>query len=208
MISLRTRLWLILSVFFAFVLVFGIGLFTGYSGWPAKKAVQPAETVHAQTILTALKDQGFLVTQSIISTQEATIKRSTGSALKDFFVGQTIRARGTMETNLGVDLSQLSEEDVQVNGSHITVLIPATKLFNTRLLGDIEVENSQGIIKRVFQPDDGYNAALAELTSLAEGVAKDESILTNAQERSKEEIQRLVKLLLPPAARIEIKIKP
>jgi len=208
MVSLRTHLWLVLSVFFAFILMFGIGLLAGYSGWLAKKAVQPAETVHVQTILTALKDQGFLVTQSIISTQEATIERSTGSALKDFFVGQTIRARGTMETNLGVDLSQLSEEDVQVDGSQVTVLVPAAELFNTRLMGDIEVENSQGIIKRVFQPDDGYNAALAELTSLAEGVAKDESILTNAQERSKEEIQRLVKLLLPPAARIEIKIKP
>lgn len=194
-------------MFGALVIMLGIGLLVGRFIWQPKPPITMTEQVNAQTILMALKDQGFLVTQSILSTQDVTIERSTGNALKDFFVGQTIRARGTMETNLGIDLSKLSDEDVLIEDQRITVRIPDTRLFNTRLVGDIEVENSQGIAKRIFQPDDGYNTALAELTTAAEAIAQDDSVLANARERSKEEIRRLVRILSPSPVEIQIEIK-
>lgn len=151
--------------------------------------------ISAQTILQALKPQGFLVTQSIITNQEVTIDRSTGNVFRDFFLGQTITARGTMEANLGIDLTELTENDIELTEERITVHIPDVRLFNTRLIGEIEVENSQGIIKRLFQPDDGYNESLQSLTAATESLAGDTHVISSARERSKEELRRLVRLL-------------
>jgi hypothetical protein len=157
--------------------------------------------VNSQTILTALRDQGFLVTQTYVFDQPVTIERTTGSALKDFFVGQTVEARGTMEANLGIDLEGLSPNDVTTSESEIVVRIPAPKLFNTRLIGPIEVKNTQGLLKRVLEPDDGYNLALAELTRATEEAAKRPEILDRAGQNAAQEIERLVRLLLRGDAR-------
>jgi len=152
-------------------------------------------TVNSQAILTALRDQGFLVTQTYVFDQPVTIKKTTGSAFKDFFVGQTIEARGSMEANLGIDLAKLSESDVRVAGSKVTILATGPNVFNTRLIGPIEVRNTQGILKRVLEPDDGYNQALAELERAANEAATRPEIAARAKTTSESELVRLVRLI-------------
>lgn len=152
--------------------------------------------ITSQIILTALRDQGFLVTQTYLFDQPVTIKKTTGSLLKDFFVGQTIEARGTMEANLGLDLSKLTEADVTASGKEITVRVARPVIFNTRLVGPIEVRNTQGILKRLLEPDDGYNIALLELTKAAEDAANQPDTKQRAEEKAVQEIDRLVKLLV------------
>lgn len=162
--------------------------------------------VNSQAILTALRDQGFLVTQTYVFDQPVTIKKTTGSAFKDFFVGQTIEARGSMEANLGIDLAKLAESDVAVNGSTVTIRTNGPSVFNTRLVGPIEVRNSQGLLKRVLEPDDGYNQALAELERAANAAANREEILARAKSVSETELARLVRLIARDATvRIEWK---
>lgn len=162
--------------------------------------------VNSQAILTALRDQGFLVTQTYVFDQPVTIKKTTGSAFKDFFVGQTIEARGSMEANLGIDLAKLAESDVAVNGSTVTIRTNGPSVFNTRLVGPIEVRNSQGLLKRVLEPDDGYNQALAELERAANEAANRDEILTRAKSVSETELARLVRLIARDATvRIEWK---
>ncbi len=157
--------------------------------------------VNSQTILTALRDQGFLVTQTFIFDQPVTIERTTGSAFRDFFVGQTVEARGTMEANLGIDLARLQAEDITLSATEIVVRIPAPTLFNTRRIGPIEVKNTQGLLKRLLEPDDGYNLALAELTRATEEAAGKPEIVDRASEQSAREIERLVSLILQEDAR-------
>ncbi|MCE9586427.1 DUF4230 domain-containing protein [Candidatus Uhrbacteria bacterium] len=151
--------------------------------------------VNSQAILTALRDQGFLVTQTYVFDQPVTIKKTTGSAFKDFFVGQTIEARGSMEANLGIDLAKLSESDVRVEGNKVTILASGPNVFNTRLIGPIEVRNSQGILKRLLEPDDGYNQALAELERAANEAATRPEITARAKTSSETELGRLVRLI-------------
>ncbi len=165
--------------------------------------------ISSQTILTALRDQGFLVTQTYVFDQPVTIKKTTGSALRDFFVGQTVEARGTMEANLGLDLAKLAAEDVSVSPSEIVVRIPAPSLFNTRLIGPIEVSNTQGLLKKLLEPDDGYNLALQELTRASTEAATKPEILQTAQNASIEEITRLVQLLTQGSGQsVKVEIKP
>lgn len=152
--------------------------------------------ISSQTILTTLRDQGFLITQTYVFDQPVTISKTTGNPFKDFFVGQTVEARGTMEANLGIDLAKLTANDIQVTETEIQVRIPPATLFNTRLVGPIEVKNTQGLLKRLLEPDDGYNLALVELTSAAEVAARKPEITERTTEKSIMEIQRLVALIL------------
>lgn len=164
--------------------------------------------VNSQTILTSLRDQGFLVTRTYVFDQPVTITKTTGNPFKDFFVGQTVEARGTMEANLGIDLSKLSEEDIAVTDGEITVRIPEPSLFNTNLVGPIEVKNTQGIIKKFLQPDDGYNLALQELTKASTEAATQPDIVQQAEKASITETTRLVQLLTTgsgKAVNVEIK---
>jgi hypothetical protein len=145
-------------------------------------------------VLTALHDRGFLVTQTYVFDTPVTIERSTGSAFKDFFLGQTIEARGTMEVNLGIDLAAVGEDDVTLDetAGTVTVHIPHASLFNTRLVGPIEVKNRQGILKRIFDADDGYNEAFTQLSKTAEATATRPELVERAEERAREDVARLL----------------
>lgn len=200
------------KLIFSLVLALGIlsslilGAIAGRLWFTPESSVRTV--VSSQTILTALRDQGFLVTQTYVFDQPVTIRRTTGSAFRDFFVGQTIEARGSMEANLGLDLAKLSAEDVMAGSSEITVRVPSTTLFNTRLVGPIEVKNTQGLLKRLLEPDDGYNIALVELTAAAEAAARKPEILDRATQKAVREIERLVRLILQNdgrSVRVEIK---
>jgi tryptophanase len=68
---------------------------------------QAKEEITSNVVLTALRVEGFLVSQNYIFNQTITIDRSTGSAFKDFFLGQTIDANANMKVSSGVDLSKL-----------------------------------------------------------------------------------------------------
>ncbi len=171
------------------LLLSGLGF---YAGWKVSQPAEFTRTVDAQVILTALRDRGFLVTQTYIFDQPVTIEKTSGSALKDFFFGQTITARGAMEVNMGIDLANVSAEDVVIADDVITITIPGATLFNVRLVGPIEVQNQQGILKRLLQSEDGYNEALSELSKIAEETATQEEFVTRATDRAKEEVKQML----------------
>jgi len=180
---------------FYIVLVLLMALLAGlgfYAGWKVSQPAEFTRTVDAQVILTALRDRGFLVTQTYIFDQPVTIEKTSGSALKDFFFGQTITARGAMEVNMGIDLANVSAEDVVIADDVITITIPGATLFNVRLVGPIEVQNQQGILKRLLQSEDGYNEALSELSKIAEETATQEEFVTRATDRAKEEVKQML----------------
>lgn len=185
-------------------LLVGLALGTGggfSAGWSVARPSAPeTRTASSQAILTTLRARGFLVSQTIVFDLPATISRSSGSAFKDFFVGQTITARASMEANLGIDLSDLSADDLRVEGSTISVRIPHATVFNIRPLGPLDVKNERGILKRLLDADDGYNEALAGLSRAAEDAAKRSEILERADIASREELQRLLALTAPGMA--------
>jgi hypothetical protein len=187
----KLRIILIWSII-GILLFFGGGLYAGYRMFRPKP--QETQKVDAQAILTALHDRGFLVTQTYVFDTPVTIDRSTGSAWKDFFFGQTIEARGTMEVNMGTDLTQVLRDDVTIDelSNTITVRVPSAKLFNARLVGPIELKNKEGILKKLLDSDDGYNEALSLLSQTAEQMAGREDLIERANERAKEDIARIL----------------
>ena len=201
----RLRVILIWSLI-GIILCFGAGLYAGYRFFTPKP--QETQKVSAQAILTALHDRGFLVSQTYIFDTPVTIDRSSGNALKDFFFGQTIEARGTMEVNMGTDLALVAQNDVTIDeaSNTITVRIPGTKLFNSRLVGPIELKNKEGILKRLLDSDDGYNEALSLLSKTAEETAQKQELIARANDRAKEDIARILGYVTPgKTVKVEIK---
>lgn len=189
-------------IFIAFILVFLIGLVVG---WYATRE-KSTRTVSSQMILTALHDRGFLVTQTYIFNEPVEIKDEDQSFWEKLLWGQVIKAHGVVEVNMGVDLSKITEGDVVVSGEGVQVYIPQAEIFNSRLVGEVTVENKQGILKRLFENDDGYNQAMAELTKLGEQAASDAQMIKVANDRARDEIGRLVGYIAPEK-KIEIIVR-
>ena len=170
------------------LVIFGLGVYLGsrlFSRTHAPRA-------KAAVILSTLHDRGFLVTQTYVFDQPIKIEKKTGSAFKDIFWGETITARGAVEVNLGIDLGKVSAEDIEVAADSVKVKIPGAQLFNSRLLGPMELNNERGLLKRLIASDQGYNEALSYLTKEAEASALQAEFIDRADERAKEDIARLL----------------
>ena len=166
-------------------------------GWLVGRDSKNARQVSGQTIITALQERGFLVTETAVSTVSATISTDNSSIWRKLLWGQEIKASGVVEVNIGVDLTQTSDDDIQVSGKKITVAVAPAEIFNTRLVGDINVENKQGIFKRILENDDGYNQAMTELVKQAEEAVVSDLTIETANSKAVEEIRRLVQYMAP-----------
>ena len=181
----------------AIVLVVCIMAFGVLIGWMWGRGNAAGKTVTNQIILNALRERGFLVTETIVSTVATTIKTDETNIWKKLFWGQEINASAVAEVNLGVDLEKLSAPDINISGDKVAVEIPGAEIFNSRLVGDINVTNKQGILKRILENDDGYNQAMTELIKQAENAATSTDMTAAANDKAKEEIKRLVGYMMP-----------
>ncbi|MFA5129843.1 MAG: DUF4230 domain-containing protein [Patescibacteria group bacterium] len=181
-------LWTLIGI----AIFYSAGVYTGYKLFSPKP--KASQTVSAQAILTALHNRGFLVSQTYVFDTPVTIDRNSGNAFKDFFFGQTIEARGTMEVNLGVDLASMTQQDVVIDPATntITVTIPKARLFNSRLVGPIELKNNQGVLKQLLNSDDGYNESLSLLSQTAEKAAQTDETINRATDQAKQDIETLL----------------
>ena len=177
----------------AFVLFFVIGMVLSYTIFkPA-----PKQMVTSQSILTALTSEGFLVSQNYVFQQTVTIEKSTGSALKDVFFGQTIEATALMKVSAGVALSKLQEQDIRVTGTEIHIALPPVETQSIEILGNITLDNSQGIVKRLVDNDDGYNVALSELKQQAKSAAETPELQQEALVQAQKQIQTFLQFVDP-----------
>lgn len=185
---LKAGLWIVLVV-----ALVGAGVGIGYRVFRPRN---DQTVVTANVVLTALRDRGFFVTQTYVFDEPVTITKTSGSALKDFFFGQTITARGVMEANVGIDLAKITEQNVRIDGDTVTIALPSATVFNVRPIGPIDAKNTQGVLKRLLEKDTGYNEALAELTKQAEEAAKQPELLERANVRAQEDIERFLRYVV------------
>lgn len=176
----------------AFILFFG-GLFIGYKIFTPKQK----EEITSNVVLTALQSQGFLVSQNYIFNQTVTIDRSTGSQLKDIFLGQTIEANANMKVSSGVDLQKLTAEDIIITDNAVRIVLPNIETQSTELLGNIVLTNKQGIIKRIVDNDDGYNAALMQLKAEAMKAVDAPELREEAKNNAQKEIKKFIQFIDP-----------
>ncbi len=176
------------------IALFGGGLFLGYRLFAPRPL---SKTVNAQVVLTALKSEGFLVTQSYVFNQVVTINHSTGSQFKDIFWKQAIKASANVKVNSGVNLTKIAADNITVSGKTITLELPAIETNSTEIIGDVILQNNQGILKKVFDSNDGYNESITEIKNQALLAATGTELRAAAEESAQKEIQRLIRYAYP-----------
>jgi len=179
------------------VVIFGGGLYFGFRLFGPKDA---EIIITRDALLVSLQSEGFLVSESALLYQQVEIDRSTGSAFKDFFWGQDIIADANVRVSSGVDLSKLSEEDIEITESEISIELPPVEVHSVEIVGGINLRNKQGILKKIFDNDDGYNEAFVQLiesgrSAAEEGRIKTEMFEDSAAVSAQKEIERLIKFV-------------
>lgn len=142
-----------------------------------------------------LKQEGFLVTQTYILNQQVNINKDSGDAFKDFFWGQDIVASGNMKVGSGVDLNKIFAEDITVTDRLIALQLPPIETHSIELIGEITLTNKQGILKRVFDNNNGYNEAYQALQRVAGTAAATTTLRGEAENSTKKEVAKLLGLV-------------
>jgi len=156
----------------------------------------PSQKVNSQIIYEKLQSQGFLITQNYIFDQKIEIDNTSGQIWKDVFWGQKIQANALVKVNLGVDLHQLKEKNIELNNKSLNVILPKPQVHSIEIISDINLENQQGIFKRLLNNDDGYNQALTLIKENAEIAAQDAKIITETRLSTANEVNRLINLIV------------
>ncbi len=153
--------------------------------------------ISSRQVLEKISDRYFVVTKTVFLDQKTTITVDEGSAWSNFWWGQTIEAQALIRLDIGVDLSGLSEEDIFVNKKDgvITMQIPGPTVLDASLSGDIDVQNSQGVLKKLLDSDTNadYNTALDRLIEDATATVQQD---TNLFEDSKADAVRILELVV------------
>jgi hypothetical protein len=173
------------------IIILALGFYLGFLFFSPR---QNESKINSLLIFNKLQSQGFLITQNYILEQRVTIDNTSGQIWRDFFWGQKIEASAVMKVNLGVDLQKLSQNDVKVS-DQIEISLPSIETQSVEIVSDINLQNQQGIFKRILNNDNGYNLALNQLKEQAKTAASQPEIVQQAQASTQKEIERLVRLI-------------
>jgi hypothetical protein len=149
----------------------------------------------AESVLIALKGQGFLITQTYLFNQSVTIDHASGSFFKDLFWNQIVSARAYVKISSGVDTSKLVNADVVEKKGSVLIALPQPARYSTEIIGSVDVQNKQGVLKKLLDSDDGYNQALVALKTEAEKQSSSPELLLELQHQTEAEIKRFIQIL-------------
>jgi len=167
---------------------------------------RPTTIVDSQIIVDRISKQEFLVTSSVYQDQKVTQTVDQGSAWSNFWWGQEINADALLKVDVGVDLKGITTDDVNVNNrkNEICINLPEATIQDTSLVGDINVESKNGVLKEILDSDENrdFNLALEQLRTDAEN-GINESILADARQSAVAIISNLI-----AGGEYEVKITP
>lgn len=156
---------------------------------------QPARTTTGPVVVEGIQELDQLATvrwrESVVVTRE-----SGGTQIERFLTGERVLLVATGDVEAGVDLAQLGEDDVRVDGDSVTIRLPEPEILSASL--DEErtrvYDRDFGILN--LRPDD----ALAEEARVAaveriEEAARNEEILQEAEQNAEDSIRAFVTTL-------------
>lgn len=192
---------ILLTLIIALAFGFLIGAITGLIiGVQISKNSQgnEKEEITSTIVIERIQNQAFLITRTVITDQDTKIKIDQGSAWSNFWWGHEITAEGTVQVDVGLDLSGLTEEDIQVDDTSkvIKINLPKAEVYDSSLEGEIDVTTKSGILKKLLTTDtnEDYNLAMALLTTQAEeSVSQDDKLLEEAQSSALSTLEAIFK---------------
>ncbi len=156
---------------------------------------QPAWTTTSPVVVEGIRDLNQLatvrLTESVLITRE-----SGGTGLERIFSGERVLLVAVGEVEAGVDLANMGEEDVQIDGDRVTIRLPEPEILSTSL-----DENETGVYDRNFgllnlRPDDELvEEARDEAVERVEEAARENDVLDSARRNAEDSILAFVTIL-------------
>ena len=181
---------IVITFCIAFIVAFVVGFII------AKGQYAPAE-VTTESLLRAMQNEGFFVTESIILEETVTIDNRSGNALKDFFVSENIEAETDLKISMGIDTNLLTAEHITIDGNTVTLTLPEPTVFSTEVLGDVNIDSQRGIITRITAGEEDYNGLVATLKEQARTSITDTDIAAAVQLGTIESVSRFMSTIAP-----------
>lgn len=145
----------------------------------SKNKDEAAVTSH--TIVDKISNKGILITKSVNSEESVTISVNNNSTWDSIWWGHEIEASSMVRTDLGVDLSKVTESDIEIDEENkiVYIKLPDVEINTVSLDGPIEVETTSGILKAVLDSDtdEDYNTAIDEIKKQAKTNAESNTEL-------------------------------
>ncbi len=156
---------------------------------------RPAQTTTSPVVVEGVRELDELatvrVTESILVTRE-----SGGDVLDRLFSGEKVLLVATGDVEAGVDLSEVGEDDVRVEGETVTIRLPEPEVLSASL-----DEQKTRVYDRDYSPlnlrpdDDLVEEARASAEEKIEAAARENGVLQTAETNAEGSIGAFVQAL-------------
>ena len=133
-----------------------------------------------------------------------TRESASDNALDRLFSGEKVLLVASGNVEAGVDLSEIGEDDVQVRGDTVTIILPESEVLSATL-----DEDKTRVYDRDYAPlnlrpnDDLVEEARATAEERIEAAARENGILDTAETNAEDSIRALAKALGFKEVRLE-----
>ena len=157
---------------------------------------RPARTTTSPVVVEGVRELDQLATVRV--TESILVTRESGSenALDRLFSGEKVLLVATGDVEAGVDLSEVGEDDVRVEGETVTIRLPEPEVLSASL-----DEEKTRVYDRDYGPlnlrpdDDLVEAARAEAEERIEAAARENGVLKTAETNAEGSIGAFVRAL-------------
>jgi Protein of unknown function (DUF4230) len=199
--GLTTLVMALLIVFLSVALGIGISRFDFMASIPFVGPFlfeeQPARTTTGPTVVEGIRDLNQLATarwtESVLVTRE-----SGGTQLERALTGERVLLVAVGEVEAGVDLADLSENDVQVSEDKVSIRLPEPEVLSSSLDEEKTAvyDRDEGLLLRFLSTDDQLaEEARDEAVPRVEDAALKNGILDQAQSNAEDSIRSFVTTL-------------
>jgi len=156
---------------------------------------RPARTTTGPVVVEGVRELDQLATVRWTESVPVT-RQSGGDVLERLFSGEEVLVIATGEVEAGVDLADLGENDVSVEGDSVTMRLPDPEILSVSL-----DEEKTRVYDRDFSPlnvrpnDDLVEEARLRAVEKVEATARENAILDTAEANAEQSIRAFVETL-------------
>ena len=156
---------------------------------------QPARTTTSPVVVEGVRDLNQLAT--VRSTESVLIMReSGGTGLERIFSGERVLLVAVGQAEAGVDLANMGEDDVRVDGDTVTIRLPEPEILSASLDESETRVYDRDFGPLNFRPDDELvEEARNEAVDSIEEAALENDILDSARRNAEDSIRAFVTTL-------------
>jgi hypothetical protein len=156
---------------------------------------QPVRTTTGPVVVEGIQDLDQLATVRWTESVPIT-KESGGTELEQILFGERVLLIAVGEVEAGVDLADIGQDDVRVNGDSVTIRLPEPEILSTSLNEEETRVYDRDFSLLNFRPDDDLvEEARQRALEEVEGAARENGILDYAESNAEDSIRAFVTTL-------------